>query len=517
MVKTRRLPGNRLIDGWDDNQLSELEGGHDDGAPQSGKVVLVASSDLLDESMSAKTLEHARQLRRRNTLKAWTKGTRLESADGELAADNSLKKIQVSAMKKIKTAVAPVAVAYRGRDFLQGAESGAGIVDSSQEVKVAVGGGTDEAVQCWQTVDGLAHGSELKCRCAVAMFHRAVVLEKGHVIGGAFHASDDAELVVELDSHRSHVVLDARALDAGVEVVANLPLVVGGQLASKESDDVLRLDSMDGSMGDGAVERLEFVLPPEDNIGGVLHLHQAPVISRGKMASDRAVLGRDLVQVPVQSPDIQGIGQGLGAGEVGNVDEGILQHGVSDAFFLELEGQFVMPVEIELQAERCPGGDPQVTQPQFRMDEIEVVMQTFRLGGLEGCLASGLVMPGPERGAGFHRREYVDQARVITMPGDDCFDALFLTEVVAPDELDLQTVLTSKLPSACADLLPKLLGEQRIIEEANSSHPQMPRHSLRMADVGERTNNYHPVKARQSTTNFGCMPFYKCFHGGYYR
>jgi hypothetical protein len=38
----------------------------------------------------------------------------------------------------------------------------------------------------------------------------------------------------------------------------------------------------------------------------------------------------------VESPDIQDIGQSLGAGEVGNVDEGVFQQGVSDSFFLNL-------------------------------------------------------------------------------------------------------------------------------------------------------------------------------------
>jgi hypothetical protein len=517
MVKTCRSPENRLIEGWNDNQLSEFEGSHDDGATQSGEVILVASSGLLYESVSAQTLEHARQLRRRDALKAWPEGTGLEAADGELAADYGLEEVQISAVKQIETTIAPVAVIHRLGDSLQGAQSGAGVIDSGQKVEVAMGSGSNETVQRWQTVDGLAHGSELECCGPVAMFHRAVVLKKGDVIGGAFHTPDDAELIVELDSHRPHVVPDACTLDAGVEVVADLPLVGSGQLASEESDNMLWLDGMDGSVGDSGVERLEFVLSPEDQVGSVFYLHQAPVIPRGEMVSCRAVLGSDFIQVPVKPPNVQGIGQGLGAGKVGNIDEGIFQQGVSDAFFLELDGQLVMPVEIKLQAERCPGRDPQVAQPQFRVDEVEVVMQTFCLGGLEGGIAGGLVVPGPERGAGFHRREDMDQAGVITALGDDCFDALFLTEVVAPDKLDLQSVLTSKLPSACADLLSKLLGEQGVIEKSNSLQPQMPRHGLRMTDIGEGANNYHPVEARQSTTNFGCMPFYKCFHGGNYR
>jgi len=516
MVRNCRSLGNWLIEGWNDNQLSELECGRGDCAAKGSEIVLVAVSNLLDESMGAKPLEHTGQLRRRDALKAWTEAARLESADGELAADYGLEEIQVSAVEQIETTIAPVTVAHRRGDFLQGADASAGIIDSRQEVEVAMGGCADELMQRWQTVDGLAHGSELECCGPVAMFHRTVVLKKSHVIGGAFHAPDQAELVVELDSHRPHVVFDACALDAGMEVVPDLPLVVGGQLASEESDYVLRLDSVDGSVGNGGVEGLEIALVPEDHVGGVLYLHQAPVIPRAEISSYRAVLGRDLIQVPVKSPDIQGVGQGLGAGEVGNVDEGIFQQGVRDSFFLKLDGQLVMPIEIELQAERCPSGYTQVAQSQLWVDEVEVVMQTFRLGGLEESLSSGLVMPGLERGAGFHCREDVDQTGVITTLGDDCLDALLLPEVVALDELNLQSTLAGELLSACAYLLTEWLGKQRVIEEANAPDPQMPRHRLRMADVGKRASNHHPVKTGQSTTNFGCMSIYKCLHRGYY-
>ena len=59
-----------------------------------------------------------------------------------------------------------------------------------------------------------------------------------------------------------------------------------------------------------------------------------------------------------------------------------------------------MPIEIEMRAERRPGGDPQIAQSKFWVwvDEVEVVMQTFRLYGLGGDLSSGLVVMCRELG-----------------------------------------------------------------------------------------------------------------------
>ena len=50
-----------------------------------------------------------------------------------------------------------------------------------------------------EAVDGLSDGGQgASCR-ALAMFHLAVVLESGDVVGGGFDTQDEAEFVVDLD------------------------------------------------------------------------------------------------------------------------------------------------------------------------------------------------------------------------------------------------------------------------------------------------------------------------------
>ena len=57
MVKNCRSPGNWLIEGWNDNQLSELEGGCGDCAAKGGEVILVPSGDLLDQPVNPQSFE----------------------------------------------------------------------------------------------------------------------------------------------------------------------------------------------------------------------------------------------------------------------------------------------------------------------------------------------------------------------------------------------------------------------------------------------------------------------------
>ena len=52
-------------------------------------------------------------------------------------------------------------------------------------------------------------------------------------------------------------------------------------------------------------------------------------------------------------------------------------HVVSDSLFPQLIGQKIMDIHIELQTERSPSGNPQVTQPQFYI--YKIIMEIFAL------------------------------------------------------------------------------------------------------------------------------------------
>ena len=80
----------------------------------------------------------------------------------------------------------------------------------------------------------LRSGASLNCATPVALFHPSVVLEKSDIIGGAFDTGHDAELVVEFNARRPHMVTDACPLDTGGEIIAELILVGCGEFATEE-------------------------------------------------------------------------------------------------------------------------------------------------------------------------------------------------------------------------------------------------------------------------------------------
>src|SRR6202140_5037240 len=105
----------------------------------------------------------------------------------------------------------------------------------------------------------------------------------------------------------------------------------------------------------------------------------------------------------------QRVGYGLCTVHIGNAQKGVVGLHEPDALALERPGHGAVAIAVELQAERCPGRDPEVAQPEFVIDEVEVVVQTLARLGAQVGLAAALVVPRLVARAGLHRRDDVHQ------------------------------------------------------------------------------------------------------------
>jgi hypothetical protein len=486
----------------DDDQFTELQSSRRDTATERRQVVLVAMADLLDETVRAQARENARQLRGREVGEVLAEMAGLKATDREFPAEEGSEQAEVVAVKEVEAAMAPVSVVDGAGQLVQGAQPRAGIIDSGEEVQVPGIGGAHQLAQEGPAVDGLAQGRELEHAGAVAVFHRTVVFEEGHVVGRAFDAQDEPELVVQLDGGRAHVMPDARALDTRLEPVADLPRVGVSQLAPEKGGDLPGLQGVDGGAAEGVVERVQLSGLVKHNVERVLHLHDAPVIARAKVPEDLAVLPGVAVQQAVQPAEGEAIGQRLRAVPLGDVEEGIVPQREGDARVAELAGEGVVAVEVELQAERGPSGDPEIAEAELRIDEVEVVVQALTRRGLEERAAQQLVVPGLEGRARFHGREDVHQARLIPPLGDEGLDAFLLPELVdARDELDRQPVRVCHLLGMGPEFVAVGFRPARVVEQAGPVARQVPGHGVGMADVGQRTGDHHAVKAGQGAAD----------------
>ena len=135
-------------------------------------------------------------------------------------------------------------------------------------------------------------------------------------------------------------------------------------------------------------------------------------------------------------------------------------HAVSDFFLLQFTGKEIVSVHIELQTERRPGRDTEVTEPKFFVNEIEGIVEAFALVKFKECLPRGLVMPWLISIALIHGRKDVDQPFGLSGFLDDFLNPVILAESTQfTDELNFNAIFICNTLGVCTNLFCKGLGE----------------------------------------------------------
>ena len=122
------------------------------------------------------------------------------------------------------------------------------------------------------------------------VFHLPVVLEEGHVVGCRLDAKDLAELVVHLDRGIAEAMLDAGPLDPGRELRTKFLRQLRGDLAAEKAGDLFGLHAQHRLPGKLFVKRSKRGGGTEYQVGGVFHLHQAPVVGLPERLEHRTAL-----------------------------------------------------------------------------------------------------------------------------------------------------------------------------------------------------------------------------------
>ena len=111
---------------------------------------------------------------------------------------------------------------------------------------------------------------------------------------------------------------------------------------------MLGLDDVHRGAHDGLVEGLELGLAAEHRVGGVFHLHEAPVVAGAKVTEHRAEALCPAVQVLVDGMGVERTGNLLRLVRIVDVHEGVVGHLEGDAGLCQLTGQPGMAVEVDL-------------------------------------------------------------------------------------------------------------------------------------------------------------------------
>ena len=115
------------------------------------------------------------------------------------------------------------------------------------------------------------------------------------------------------------------AFEAGGEGGPEWPVIPPRQLTAQESGHIVGFDGMNGRPTYDLGEIMECRVVGKENVRRIFHLHETPVVLALESFEDRAILGDEVVQRPMQGGAFPRIGELLGPGEIGQGRERIIR------------------------------------------------------------------------------------------------------------------------------------------------------------------------------------------------
>ncbi len=159
------------------------------------------------------------------------------------------------------------------------------------------------------------------------MFHPSVVFEEGNVVGEGLDSQHVAELVVDLDAGWTHVVSQAVPFLTGRKLRAEFTVVTRMEAFAQKHGYVIRFDGVREGADQLLIDRAERFAVGEDEVRGVLGLHDAPMNAALKAGRCWTELSGVSIEQSMQTLDGKSIGQLPGLREVVDLDEGVLDLG----------------------------------------------------------------------------------------------------------------------------------------------------------------------------------------------
>ena len=298
------------------------------------------------------------------------------------------------------------------------------------------------------------------------------------------------------------MVFDPRAEDALVVIRTNLFGAVISNTLSEESGNVVWFHSEDRSADDLIIKGLEILRFSKHNVSCTFNLLDCPCITKAKGIGDGAVASGKNIEDLMKAFWVDAVRKFLCSPYIGDFKECIILHPVGNLLFIKFMSKQVMTVHIKLEPERGPCRNAKITKPEFFINEIEIVMETFTLVKFQERFSGCFVVPGFVSITAFHSGENMDQTFC-----DPCIRNNFLNTVVFaesmefPDEFNFNPVFQRNFFSILTDLFCKGLGKTGVIKNPDTIEFHIGGHSFSMAPVWDISLDDHAVITGNDTIN----------------
>jgi hypothetical protein len=307
--------------------FSEAAACGDGSAAGAGEIVAIGAGDPFDDVELAEAGKVSGEGGGRALGEGWQEVGAAEAGNIESRALQGRQQGLFGVAEEVETPGGAAVDGARLGEAVECPDAGREVVQTGEVFEVAAVAAEQDVSEVGEAVDVLFEGSKGVACWTLLMFYLAVVLESGDVVGGGLNAQDEGEFVGDLDRRLAKAMLDAGALDPGCELAANLLGELGGDFVAKEARHVFGFDGEDGLPGKLFVERFEDGLRAEHQVGGVLDLHETPVVRLGEDVEHRAALLGVAIEDVMQAGGRKVLGEGPRPLPICDAQKGVVRRG----------------------------------------------------------------------------------------------------------------------------------------------------------------------------------------------
>jgi hypothetical protein len=419
-----------------DQKLSKAQSQSNNLFAQTGEVILESMGLFFNQAMQPQSLQDAGDLSPAFIPQIASQGPVTQSTKVKLTSSDHRKQFLVLLSKEIEAFIAAFGAVGGLGDLQQFLRAIPRVRKGRDKFQIAVIGGFKQTAQREKTVNTTFQRRHLFHLAAILLVYLPKGFKLAHIIDSSLNSQYQPILIVHFDNHCTHMVTNAGSQDPGIKIIADFALIIGMEFISQKGGEIVRFDRENGTASEGIIKPLKVSLFLEDQVRSIFSLSNRPVIGQAQLVGDRTVLTRQDIQHLMQVGDPDLITYVLGSRTVRNRQKSIAFQRVGDGAFSQFGGQPVMAVEIELEIKGTPGRYPQISQTQFLINKIEIILETFTDVSNQMVSAGLGVMPGLIAGTGFHNRKNMHQTRLVTALLKDGLDAVFFTK-----NLDLGNIL----------------------------------------------------------------------------
>jgi hypothetical protein len=169
-------------------------------------------------------------------------------------------------------------------------------------------------------------------------------------------------------------MLDSSAGPAPLPFGEEVAREAAAELAAEEGEHVLGMQAERGVAEQARVEVAQGAAAREQDVGGVLRLVDRPVVAvvREHVAEERVGAARQGVEDRGPLQGREAICEPLSTPGIFEPEEGVLQFPVAEPAVVELAGEPLVAVDVDLDGERAPGLQADMEEAEVRIEEVEV-------------------------------------------------------------------------------------------------------------------------------------------------